>query len=184
MKLDFLTFIRIFVAAILVAMLVWMLQGCKTQKPIVQTEVKEVVVEREVRDTIVTIAPDSASIKALLECDSAGNVLIRELEETQGKNIALELLLRGYKSKPNEPSKPSKPITELLVDCKQDSLERVIALQNEKIQELSNNKQVETVEVKYIPDVVKWFAWIGAFFVVFYLVKFGLWVYRKFFLKV
>jgi hypothetical protein len=150
----------------------------------VQTEVKEVVVEREVRDTIVTIEPDSASIKALLECDSAGNVLIRELEETQGKNIALELLLRGYKSKPNEPSKPSKPITELLVDCKQDSLERVIALQNEKIRELTNNKQTETIEVKYIPDVVKWFAWIGAFVVVFYSVKIGLWVYRKFVLHV
>jgi hypothetical protein len=89
----------------------------------------------------------------------------------------LELLLHGYKNKPNE---PSKPITELLVDCKQDSMERVIALQNEKISSLTNNKQTETIEVKYIPDVVKWFAWIGAFFVVFYLVKIGLWVYRKF----
>ena len=172
--------IQTIVAAVCVAMLVWMLQGCKSPQPIVQTEVKEVVVEREVRDTIVTIAPDSASIKALLECDSAGNVLIKELQEAQGKNIALEMQLARSKSE----SKPTKPITELLVDCKQDSLERVIALQNEKIQELSNNKQVETVEVKYIPDVVKWFSWIGAFFVVFYLVKGGLWVYRKFFLKV
>jgi hypothetical protein len=175
--------IQIIGIVIVVAIAICMF-GCKTPQPIVQTEVKEVVVEREVRDTIVTIEPDSASIKALLECDSAGNVLIRELEETQGKNIALELLLRGYKSKPNEPSKPSNPITELLVDCKQDSLERVIALQNEKIRELTNNKQTETIEVKYIPDVVKWFAGIGAFFVVFYLVKFGLWVYNKFTLKV
>jgi hypothetical protein len=175
------TIIRIIVAALLVALLVTILPSCKTPQPIVQTEVKEVVVEREVRDTIVTIAPDSASIKALLECDSAGNVLIRELEETQGKNIALELLLHGYKNKPNE---PSKPITELLVDCKQDSMERVIALQNEKISSLTNNKQTETIEVKYIPDVVKWFAWIGAVFVVFYSVKIGLWVYRKFVLHV
>ena len=165
--------IQTIVAAVCVAMLVWMLQGCKSPQPIVQTEVKEVVVEREVRDTIVTIAPDSASIKALLECDSAGNVLIRELQEAQGKNVKLQLSL--------EQASGNGVVT---VECKQDSLERVIALQNEKIQELSNNKQVETVEVKYIPDVVKWFAWIGAFFVVFYLVKFGLWVYRKFFLKV
>jgi hypothetical protein len=49
------------------------------------------------------------------------------------------------------------------------------------------NKVVEVKEVlveKPIAGVVKWFAWIGAFFVVFYLVKFGLWVYRKFILKV
>ena len=149
-----------------------MLQSCKTNQPIVQTEVKEVVVEKEVRDTIVTIAPDSASIKALLECDSAGNVLIKELQEAQGKNVALQAQLKN-----------TNKGTAIVIDCKQDSLERVIALQNEKISELSNNKQTETIEVKYIPDIVKWFAWIGAFFVVFYLVKIGLWVYRKFFLK-
>lgn len=175
MRLDYI--IRIIVAAICVAML----QGCRTQQPIVQTEIKEVVVEREVRDTIVTIQPDSASIKALLECDSAGNVLIRELEETQGKNIALEMQLHGYKNKPNE---PSKPITELLVDCKQDSLEKVVELQNEKIKELSSSKKTETIEVKHIPNVVKWLAWVGAFVVGFYSVKIGLWIYRKFFLKV
>jgi hypothetical protein len=46
------------------------------------------------------------------------------------------------------------------------------------------NKVVEVNEVRYIPDLVKWLAWIGAFFVLFYIVKIGLWVYRKFFLKV
>lgn len=172
MKLDFVTFIRILVAAICVAMAAWMC-SCKSPQPIVQTEVKEVVVEREVRDTIVTIEPDSASIKALLECDSAGNVLIKELQEAQGKNVKLQLSL--------EQASGNGVVT---VECKQDSLERVIALQNEKISELSNNKQTETIEVKYIPEFVKWLAWIGAFFVVFYLVKIGLWVYRKFTLNV
>lgn len=42
----------------------------------------------------------------------------------------------------------------------------------------------EVLVEKPIAGVVKWFAWIGAFFVVFYLVKIGLWVYRKFILKV
>ena len=168
------TIIRIIVAALLVALLVTILPSCKTPQPIVQTEVKEVVVEREVRDTIVTIAPDSASIKALLECDSAGNVLIRELQEAQGKNVSLALALKNLKGKP----------ATLAIDCKQDSLEKVIALQNEKIQELSNNKQVETIEVKYIPEVVKWFAWIGAGFILYYVIRFCLWVYRRFVLKV
>ena len=44
------TIIRIIVAALLVALLVTILPSCKTPQPIVQTEVKEVIVEREVRD--------------------------------------------------------------------------------------------------------------------------------------
>ena len=148
--------------------------GCRAPQPIVQTEVKEVLVERTITDTIVTIAPDSASIKALLECDSAGNVLIRELEEVQGKNVSLALALKNLKGKP----------TTLSVDCKQDSLEKVIALKDETIKELSNNKQTETIEVKYIPDFVKVFAWIGGGACLLVLIAIVLWVYRKFFLKV
>ena len=157
------------VAAICIAML-----GCRTPQPIVQTEVKEVLIERVVTDTIVTIAPDSASIKALLECDSAGNVLIKELEEVQGKNVSLALALKNAKGKP----------ATLSVDCKQDSLEKVIALKDETIKELSNNKQTETIEVKYIPDFVKVFAWIGGGACLLVLIAIVLWVYRKFFLNV
>lgn len=46
------------------------------------------------------------------------------------------------------------------------------------------NKVVEVQEVKYIPQAVKWLAGIGAFFIVFFIVKFGLWAYRKLVLKV
>jgi hypothetical protein len=157
---------------ILTAMLVWMV-SCRTPQPIVQTEVKEVIVEREVRDTIVTIAPDSASIKALLECDSAGNVLIKELEEAQGKNVVLQAQLKN-----------TNKGTAIVIDCKQDSLERVIALQNEKISELNNNKQTETIEVKYIPSFVKWLAWVGAGAILLAVLWVVLKVYRRFVLKV
>ena len=149
--------------------------GCRTPQPIVQTEVKEVLVERTITDTIVTIAPDSASIKALLECDSAGNVLIKELEEVQGKNVSLALALKNAKG---------KPTTTIAIDCKQDSLEKVIALKDETIKELSNNKQTETIEVKYIPAFVKVFAWIGGGACLLVLIAIVLWVYRKFFLNV
>lgn len=170
--MNIVNILRAIAVAICIAMMVWMC-SCRTPQPIVQTEIKEVVVEREVRDTIVTIAPDSASIKALLDCDSAGNVLVKELQEVQGKNVALQAEL-----------KQTNKGTSIVIDCKQDSLERVIALQNEKISELSNNKQTETIEVKYIPNVVKWFSWVGVFAVVWVLVKIGLWVYKKFVLKV
>ena len=168
--------LRVIVAAICVACLVWMPQSCRTTQPIVQTEVKEVLVERTITDTIVTIAPDSASIKALLECDSAGNVLIKELQEIQGKNVSLALALKN--------SQKGKPIGTLSVDCKQDSLEKVIALKDETIKELSNNKQVETIEVKYIPDFVKWLAWIGGAAILYVVLRIALWVYKKFFLPV
>ena len=169
-KNDIILVIIVVVVLTTMALIVF---GCRTPQPIVQTETKEVLVERTITDTIVTIAPDSASIKALLECDSAGNVLIRELEETQGKNVSLALALKNAKGKP----------ATLSVDCKQDSLEKVIALKDETIKELSNNKQVETVEVKYIPDFVKWFAWIGAAAILLALIRIALWIYKKFFLK-
>ena len=169
MKLTF-NDILLILACIILA---WLMTACRTPQPIVQTEVKEVVIEREVRDTIVTIASDSASIKALLECDSAGNVLIKELHEAQGKNVALQAQLKN-----------TKKGTAIVIDCKQDSLERVIALQNEKIQELNNNKQTETIEVKYIPSFVKWLAWIGAGAILLAVLWVVLKVYRRFILKV
>ena len=52
---------------------------------------------------------------------------------------------------------------------------------------IQDNSVVEVKEVeveKPIAGVVKWFAWIGAAFVVFYLVKIAFWVYKKFVLKV
>lgn len=160
-------------ATLLLLYVITVFQSCKTPQPIVQTEVKEVVIEKEARDTIVTIAPDSASIKALLECDSAGNVLIKELEEAQGKNVALQAQLKN-----------TNKGTAIVIDCKQDSLERVIALQNEKIQELNNNKQTETIEVKYIPDFIKWLAWVGAGAILLAVLWVVLKVYRRFVLKV
>lgn len=177
MRIDHI--IQTIVAAVLVAMLVWMLQGCRTPQPIVQTEIKEVVVEREVRDTIVTIAPDSASIKALLECDSAGNVLIKELQEEQGKNVALEMAL---KNKQNDKGESAGATLE--IDCKADSLQMVIDVQNEHIRELNDIISKHVEEIKYIPDIVKWLAWIGGFAIFYVLIRLALWVYRKFVLKV
>ena len=173
MRLDYL--IQTIVAAVCVAMLVWMLQACRTPQPIVQTEVKEVVIEREVRDTIVTIAPDSASIKALLECDSTGNVLIKELEETQGKNVALEMALKN---------KQTNKGTALVIDCKADSLQVLVDKYKEELSQVSDNKQVETIEVKYIPSFVKWLAWVGGVSILLALLLVVLKVYKRFVLKV
>ena len=147
--------------------------GCKTPQPIVQTEVKEVLVERTITDTIVTIAPDSASIRALLICDSVGNVLVKELEEAQGKNVALQAQL-----------KQTNKGTALVIDCKADSLQVLVDKYKEELSQVSDNKQVDTIEVKYIPSFVKWLAWIGAASILLAVLWVVLKVYKKFFLKV
>ena len=159
--------------AFIAIVLTIILASCKTQQPIVQAEVKEVVIEREVRDTIVTIQPDSASIKALLECDSAGNVLIKELQEEQGKNVALQAQL-----------KQTNKGTALVIDCKADSLQVLVDKYREELSQVSDNKQVETIEVKYIPSFVKWLAWIGAASILLALLWVVLKVYKRFILKV
>lgn len=63
--------------------------GCKTKQTVSTQYVKvdSVVYSEKLitkYDTIVTPA-DSASIKAYFECDSLGNVLIRQLNEEKGK---------------------------------------------------------------------------------------------------
>lgn len=47
-----------------------------------------------------------------------------------------------------------------------------------------DNRVVEVQEVKYIPKVVQWFAWIGAAAILLALIRIAFWVYKKFFLKV
>lgn len=173
--------IQTIAAALCIAMLVWMLQSCKTPQPIVQEKIVEVEKIVTNTDTIVTTRPDSASIKALLVCDSLGNVLIKELAEEQGKNVALELQLYSANKSDN---KPQQVVTAIEVDCKADSLQLLVDKYRAELLDKRAEKVTETIEVKYIPNVVKWFSWVGAFFVVFYLAKIGLWVYRKFVLKV
>lgn len=52
-----------------------------------------------IKDTVVTVEPDSSSIEALLECDSLGRVKIIEMSSLQGKLVNLELALKNNKLK-------------------------------------------------------------------------------------
>lgn len=46
---------------------------------------------QKVVDTLVQQVADSATIRALFECDSAGRVVLRELQETKGRMAAHEM---------------------------------------------------------------------------------------------
>lgn len=47
-----------------------------------------------------------------------------------------------------------------------------------------DNRVVEVQEVKYVPEWIKWLAGIGGVAILYCIVRFALWVYRKFVLKV
>lgn len=52
-----------------------------------------------IKDTVVSVEPDSSSIEALLECDSLGRVKIVEMSSLQGKLVSLELALKNNRLK-------------------------------------------------------------------------------------
>lgn len=196
MRLDYI--IQTIVAAILVAMLVWMLQACNTPKPMVtttsNTEVKHdstthTTTETEVKETIKesdvaqSVDADSAYAALQFECDSLGNVLLKSLEQEQGKRTNLELQLKDNILKIQAIQEEFEIIVKGLKRDKEVLIKENTELKEKLSSVQSQEKQEPVIVEKPIPAIVKWFAWVGAFFVVFYLVKFGLWVYRKLVLK-
>lgn len=135
MRLDYI--IRTIAAAFCIAMLAWMLQGCKTQDCIPETIVRDSIVTEYKLDSIYLYEKDS--------------IFIKEKADT----IFVNKYVTRYKD--------------------------VLKIERDTIWQ--ENKVVEVKVEQYVPQHIKWFAGIGAFFVVFYLVKIGLWVYRKLALK-
>lgn len=110
--------------------------ACCTQQG--YTEQKTVYVETIHKDTVVSFAPDTASIVARLQCDSIGNVLLQQIDFLQGENLTLSAQLQNK-------HESRFPVATLKVDCKQDSLQKEIDLLTKTIRE--NSATVQTVEV-------------------------------------
>lgn len=85
------------------------------------------------RDTTIYEQPDKAWLKGWLECDSAGQVLLRELEIERGRNITPHIKIVN---------------DTIYVECKTDSLELLLKLKDQMIMELQQSKTIETVEVE------------------------------------
>ena len=78
-------------AIILICLII--LSSCKTKEFITHTDYETITM----RDTTIITKPDNASIEALLECDSIGNVRIKEMETIQGNNLRLSAMLNNNK---------------------------------------------------------------------------------------
>ena len=85
------------------------------------------------RDTTIYEQPDKAWLKGWLECDSAGQVLLRELEIERGRNITPHIKIVN---------------DTIYVECKTDSLELLLKLKDQMIMELQQSKTIKTVEVE------------------------------------
>lgn len=144
--------------------------ACKTQ-PISQA-VETVRVEREtVRDTVLKFAPDSASVRALLECDSLNNVIVIELERERGARI-----------KTNVQKQKSGGGLILQVDCKEDSLKAEIQVRDKYIEELKSSETQAPVRVRNWYDrFTSWGFWI---FIILILIRLAWWVVKKYYLRI
>ena len=150
--------IRIITAVAVVALVACVLAGCKTV--VTQTEYKERKVEVRVRDTTIITEADSASVRALLHCDSAYNVVVDELTALQGGRIKADVQVAHLI---NETSK-TQPTKTLLITCKEDSLRTIIHMQDSIISDLTQQSQTVYVPRErngYDRFVSGWF-WVTA----------------------
>ena len=193
------TFATIGIAAILVAVALGFLCSCRTPQPVAETisntEVKhdstthtttETTTTETIKESDVAQSVDADSAYAALqfECDSLGNVLLKSLEQEQGKRTNLELQLKDNILKIQAIQEQFDVIVKGLKRDKEVLIKENTELK-EKLSSVQSQEKQEPVIVKEpIPAIVRWFAWIGGASVLYVLLRIALWIYRKFFLKV
>lgn len=130
------------VVAILVAVAMWFL-SCSTPQGLHDTTEK-IRTEREIiRDTTIVTQADSATIRALMSCDSTNNVLLLALETEAGERIDPHVTLHQHEN----------GTLLLQFDCKEDSLAYEIQLRDKVIEEMKSTTR--EVAVKYVPEYYK-----------------------------
>ena len=143
MRLNNYNIFEYLLAAIMIGCLLLAMIGCRTQQPIVQTVEVEHVVEIHTRDTAIVTQADSASVRALLRCDSAYNVILDELVTMQGDRIEAELQMEHLQA----------GAVQIHMDCHEDSLLQLIQLKDSIIRTTQTNTVVVTE--KYVPSYYK-----------------------------
>lgn len=111
--------------------------GCKTIERSCDTDRTARVVER---DTTILIQPDSATLVALLECDSTNNVLLRRADIVSGVRIQPTIhtdTIKVYNT--------NTKVLRLRMNCHEDSLKEIIHIQDSII-----STTTKTIETQYI----------------------------------
>lgn len=195
MRTDFV--IQTIAATLIAGMLIFFV-GCKHLPPVVTnttTDVRndsvtnsttEITTNETIKESDVAQSVDADSAYAALqfECDSLGNVLIRDLEQERGKRTSLELQLKDNILKIQAIQEDFEIIVKGLKRDKEVLIKENTELKEKLSSTQSQEKQEPVIVEKPIPDIVKWLAWIGGFAILYVLIRVALWVYRKFVLHV
>ena len=124
-------------------------------------------VTETLRDTTIVVRPDSATVRALLLCDSANHVLVRLLEAGNGHRVSAGL---GVETHPDGSAT-------LTVDCQADSLRMELQLRDREIERLRG----ETHTVLVPRDLSWWqrtFIAIGVMCTILFLATAGIGIWQ------
>ena len=186
------------VAILLFLYVITVFQSCKTPKPVAETisntEVKhdsttntttEITTNETIKESDVaqSVDADSAYTALQLSCDSMGNVLINALEQEQGKRTSLELQLKDNILKIQAIQEEFEVIVKGLKRDKEVLIKENTELKEKLSNVQSQEKQEPVIVEKPIPAIVRWLAWIGGAAILYVVLRFALWIYKKFHLK-
>lgn len=182
----------------ILALLILCMIACKTQNPVAETitnsEMRNDSITNTTTETTTTetikesdvahsVDADSAYAKLRFECDSLGNVLLVALEQEQGKRTSLELQLKDNILKIQAIQEQFEVIVKGLKRDKEVLIKENTELKEKLSSVQSKEKQEPVIVEKPIPDIVKWLAWIGGAAILYVVLRFALWIYKKFHLK-
>lgn len=110
--------------------------SCEGSRHLILGNDSVVVIERW-RDSVVRLPPDSAWLRAWLECDSTGNVLLRELQTSNGRSTSTGATIIK-----------TDTVTLFEVNCNTDSLEMQLKIRDLKIKEMERSLETKVIEVE------------------------------------
>ena len=107
--------------------------SCEGSRHLILGNDSVVVIERW-RDSVVRLPPDSAWLRAWLECDSTGNVLLRELQTSNGRSTSTGATIIK-----------TDTVTLFEVNCNTDSLELQLKIRDLKIKEMERSLETKVM---------------------------------------
>lgn len=110
--------------------------SCEGSRHLILGNDSVVIIERW-RDSVVRLPPDSAWLRAWLECDSTGNVLLRELQTSNGRSTSTGATIIK-----------TDTVTLFEVNCNTDSLELQLKIRDLKIKEMERSLETKVIEVE------------------------------------
>lgn len=114
--------------------------------------IDSVVVERRLIDTVVVTAPDAATLNALWECDSLGNVLMAEIDLMQGERLNIKPSVKYVYVEDNSGVVRRKAYFSMMAQV--DSVCTLLRIQEETITKLKRENKTLSKNVQRDNNVV------------------------------